>query len=344
MPKVSVIVPVYNGDKFLNQCLESVANQTLKDLEVIVVNDGSRDNSLEIMQKFKDKYTDMFKIIDIQNSGVGAARNKALDIATGEFIKFLDADDYLELNILEKMYDIAKENNVSLVRGNYHQFLGKLNLGDMCSWSGLKGNQIVDVTKNKDYIIKETSGIGNKLIKRDLIGDLRFPENTKWEDLAIMPVVVASASKVYHMDEDVYNYRVNLNTTIKDFIRKTPHVLDIIKCVELIEQNLKNRGLDESYREQIESLYILHTLFRVENVMTWINFPKSRKNDVINSMINIIELRYPNWKENNIIKEYGNNNSMFKKHLEQMNNITINSIRENDREILESRINNAFKK
>lgn len=344
MSKVSVIVPVYNGDKFLNQCLESVANQTLKDLEVIVVNDGSRDNSLEIMQKFKDKYTDMFKIIDIQNSGVGAARNKALDIATGEFIKFLDADDYLELNILEKMYDIAKENNVSLVRGNYHQFLGKLNLGDMCSWSGLKGNQIVDVTKKKDYIIKETSGIGNKLIKRDLIGDLRFPENTKWEDLAIMPVVVASASKVYHMDEDVYNYRVNLNTTIKDFIRKTPHVLDIIKCVELIEQNLKNRGLDESYREQIESLYILHTLFRVENVMTWINFPKSRKNDVINSMINIIELRYPNWKENNIIKEYGNNNSMFKKHLEQMNNITINSIRENDREILESRINNAFKK
>lgn len=344
MSKVSVIVPVYNGDKFLNKCLESVANQTLKDLEIIVVNDGSKDNSLDIMQKFKNKYSDIFKIIDIPNSGVGTARNKALDIASGEFIKFLDADDYLELNILEKMYNIAKENNVSLVRGNYHQFLGKLNLGDMCSWSGLKGNQLVDVQKNKDYIIKETSGIGNKLIRRDLIGDLRFPEKTKWEDLAIMPVIVASASKVYHMDEEVYNYRVNLNTTIKDFIRKTPHVLDIIKCVELIEQNLKNRGLDEIYREQIESLYILHTLFRVENVMTWVNFSKNQKEDVIKSLINIIELRYPNWRNNKIIIEYGQNNSMFKKHLDKMNNISINFLKENDREVLEDRINSAFKK
>ena len=292
MAKVSVIVPVYNEEKYLNECLNSLINQTLTDIEIIVINDGSKDNSLDVMQKFAEIYKDKVKIIDSKNEGVGAARNKGLDIATGEFIKFVDADDYLKLDILERMYTAAKENNVKLVRGNYQTILGSIKMMDTCSWSGLKGNQIVDVQNNKDYIIKETSGIGNKLISRDLIRDLRFPEHTKWEDLALMPVVVASSEKLFHMDEPIYNYRVNMNTTITDFIKKIPNILDIIRCVDILKQNMESRGLSEEYKSQIESLYVLHTLFRVENAMMWGNFKREKREVVINSLINILDLKY----------------------------------------------------
>ena len=258
MTKISVIVPVYNAEKYLKTCISSIANQTLKDIEIIAVNDGSTDRSLDLLDKLSNKYKGKLKIFNKENGGAGSARNIGIENSSGEFIKFVDADDYLKLDILEKMYTIAKENNVSLVRGNYQTIIGPFKMQDKCSWSNILGNQVINVRENKDYIVTETPGIGNKLIKRELIGDLRFPEKTKWEDLAIMPVVVASSEKLFHMDEPIYNYRVNMNTTIKDFINKVPNILDIIKCVENIEDKMKERGLSEEYKKQIYIFYILY--------------------------------------------------------------------------------------
>ena len=235
MPKVSVIIPIYNAEKYISECISSVANQTMEDIEIIAVNDGSTDNTINMLDRMSEKYKGKVKVFNKENGGAGSARNLGLDKASGEFIKFVDADDYLELTILEKMYSIAKEHHVSLVRGNYQTILGPVKMQDKCSWSDVTESKIVDVREDKDYIIKETPGIGNKLIKRDLIGNLRFPEKTKWEDLAIMPIVIASSEKVFHMSEPVYNYRVNMNTTIKDFINKIPNILDIIRCVKNIE-------------------------------------------------------------------------------------------------------------
>ena len=311
MIKVSVIVPVYNEEKYLTRCLNSLVNQTLKEIEIIVINDGSKDSSLDIMKSFADTYKEKVKVIDSGNCGAGSARNKGLDIAIGEFIKFVDADDYLKLDIIEKMYTLAKENNVKLVRGNHKTILGPIKMMDACSWSGLKGNQIVDVKKNKDYIVRETSGIGNKLISRELLKDLRFPEHIKWEDLAIIPVVLASSKKIYHMDEPVYNYRVNFNTTIMDFLKKTPKIMDIIECINVLKNNMELKGLSKEYKKQIESLFILHTLYRVENVMLWINFPKKKKQIIISFLINILNLECPDWENNIVVKKYRKNNLLF---------------------------------
>lgn len=343
MTKVSVIVPVYNEEKFLNDCLKSLVNQTLKDIEIIVVNDGSTDSSLDIIQKFASKYQGKIKVIDSKNNGAGSARNKGLDIATGEFIKFVDADDYLKLDILERMYTLAKENKIKLVRGNHKTILGPIKMMDTCSWSNIKGSQIVDIKENKDYIITETPGIGNKLISRDLIGDLRFPENCKWEDLAIMPVIVASSEKVYHMDEPVYNYRVNMNTTITDFIKKIPNILDIIRCVETLEENMKSKGLDDEYKTQIESLYVLHTLYRVENVMMWFNFPKNKKEIVINSLINLLDLKYPNWRNDRIVEQYKKVNPLFGFDISRVKYYAKNYVKLDDINEIETNIKKAFK-
>lgn len=344
MAKVSLVVPIYNSSKYLNKCIDSLVNQTLKDIEIIAINDGSTDSSLDIMEKFQKSYREQIKIIDGPNEGVGSARNKGIDIATGEFIKFVDADDYLKLDILDKMYQVAKENSVSLVRGNYQTIIGPIKTVDTCSWSGIKQNQVVDVHENKDYIVTETSGIGNKLISRELLGDLRFPEHTKWEDLAIMPVVVASSERLFHMDEPVYNYRINMNTTVKDFIRKIPSILDIIKCLDIIEEHMKNRGLAEEYREQIESLYILHTIYRVQNAMTWVNFSKSKKDVVISSLINILDLKYPNWRNNELMEKYKKINPFFRFLMARMGSFTKDYNNLTDIEQIKSNIQYVFKK
>ena len=343
MAKVSVIVPVYNEEKFLNSCLESLTNQTLKDIEIIAINDGSTDSSLDVMERFLDRHKGQIRIIDSVNGGAGAARNKGLDVATGEFIKFVDADDYLRLDILETMYTIAKEYNVKLVRGNLQTIIGPLKMKDACSWSGLKGSQVVDVRENKDYIVKEVIGIGNKLISRELLGDMRFPEHTKWEDLAVMPVVVASSEKLFHMDEPVYNYRVNMNTTIMDFINKIPNVLDIIRCLEHLEKNMESRGLSEEYKSQIESLYIMHTLFRVENAMLWMNFPFKKKQIVISSLINLIDLKYPNWRNNEMIEQYKKVNPLFGFDMSRIGKYTSGYTETMCKEEIEENIKKAFK-
>lgn len=340
--KVSVIVPVYNAEKYLNQCISSIANQTMKDIEIIAINDGSTDNSLNVLDELSQRYKGKLKIYTKENGGAGSARNIGIENASGEFIKFVDADDYLKVDILEKMYNIAKEYNVSLVRGNYQTVLGPIKMEDKCSFSDIKGSQIVDLRKNKDYIVTETPGVGNKLISRDLIGNLRFPEKTKWEDLAVMPVVIATTEKIFHMDESVYNYRVNMNTTINDFINKIPNILDIIKCVENIEMRMKERGLSEEYKSQIESLYILHTLFRAENAMLWVNFPHRKKEIVISSLLAILDAKYPNWQDNKIVELYKSKNTLFNFDMNRLNKYTNENYRNVDREVAESNIRGSF--
>lgn len=343
MLKVSVIIPVYNAEKYLNKCISSIASQTLNDIEIIAVNDGSTDNSLNLLDELSSRYKGKLKVFSKENGGAGSARNVGIENASGEFIKFVDADDYLHADILERMYLLAKEYGVSLFRGNYQTILGPLKMKDKCSLSDTKSSRIIDLSENRDYIVTETSGIGNKLISRDLLGDLRFPENTKWEDLAIMPVVVASSEKLFHMDEPVYNYRINLNTTIRDFIKTIPSILDIIFCVENIEKQMRLRGLADVYQSQIESLFILHTLFRIENAMLWVNFPRDKKEIVISSLISILDTKYPNWQDNHIVHQYRANNGLFNFDMDRLSKYINNDYRFVDRQTAEENIRNLFK-
>ena len=158
-----------------------------------------------------------------------------------------------------------------------------------------------------------------------------------------MPVVIASSEKLFHMDEPVYNYRVNMNTTIKDFINKIPNILDIIKCVDNIERQMQLKGLSEEYKEQIESLYILHTLFRVENAMLWVNFPHSKKEIVISSLLGILDAKYPNWQDNKIVELYKTKNGLFNFDMNRLNKYVNEEYRNTDKVEAEMNITRAFK-
>ena len=119
MKKLSVIVPCYNAEKYISKTLDSLVNQTLDNFEVIVINDGSTDNSLNIINSYKEKYPHIIKVHSQENKGIAATRNVGLDLVTGEYIGFLDSDDNASYDMFEKMYNKAKEKDLEIVVSNF---------------------------------------------------------------------------------------------------------------------------------------------------------------------------------------------------------------------------------
>ena len=120
-PKVSILVPCYNVEKYLKQCLDSIVNQTLKDIEIIVINDGSTDSTLNIIKSYA-KQDKRIKIIDKENEGYGKSMNQGLDAATGKYIGIVESDDWADTDMFEKLVKIADENNVDVAKGNYYKY------------------------------------------------------------------------------------------------------------------------------------------------------------------------------------------------------------------------------
>lgn len=120
MKKISVIVPVYNTEKYIKKCIRSIIEQTLKEIEIIIVNDGSKDKSLEIIKDLM-KQDRRIKLINKENEGVSSARNSGIKMAKGKYIQFIDSDDWIEKEFLEKMYDFAEKENVDIVVSDYYE-------------------------------------------------------------------------------------------------------------------------------------------------------------------------------------------------------------------------------
>ena len=119
MVKVSIIVPFYNVEKYIKKCLETLVNQTLQEIEILLVNDGSKDNSEQIAKEYCEKYPEKIIYLEKENGGLSDARNYAIPQAKGEYIAFLDSDDYVELDMYEKMYKLAKEDNSDMVECDF---------------------------------------------------------------------------------------------------------------------------------------------------------------------------------------------------------------------------------
>ena len=132
MPKVSILIPIYNVEKYLRQCLESVVNQTLEDIEIICINDGSTDSSPEIIREFASRDS-RIKVIDKQNTGYGHSMNQGLKAATGEYIGIVESDDFVELNMFESLYITAKNNGAEVVKSEYVKQMGDYKVINICS-------------------------------------------------------------------------------------------------------------------------------------------------------------------------------------------------------------------
>lgn len=329
MVKVSVIIPMYNAEKYLKLCLDSVVNQSLNDIEVIAINDGSIDDTLKIAQSYCCKIPN-FQILNSKNYGAGHARNMGLDVAKGEYIKFLDADDELSNEkTLELMYETASFYGSDLLIGKYYTHIGKVNLSGFYNTLGRETSGIVNLEQNRMYPFQEMPGIGDKLFRREHIGSIRFPE-TKWEDLAFTPVLMADAQNLYFLDETVYHYRMNLNNTSLRGCLFSHNIFEFFDVYNILKQNFVTRGIKEQFEQELLGFLSMHGHFDASYVPMWLNMGMCDKITFLKYFITKMEYYYPDFRQDKIANEYYRTHSLFKKLFQIADSMASNSKMEVD--------------
>lgn len=242
---ISVVVPIYNVEKYLRECLESIINQTYKNLEIILVNDGSKDASPQICEEYQKK-DKRIKVIHKENGGLSDARNQGINIAQGEYITFIDSDDYINKAYIEKLYNAIKENNVKISQcgivkvNNQDEILEKI---------GYVENQIKSGKELIKEIYKghwtENIVVWNKMYLTKLFKNIRYPVGKIHEDEFITYKILYNLDKMAVISECLYNYRQTGESIVsKKFNLKR---LDILEALEERIKFLKNKNERELY-------------------------------------------------------------------------------------------------
>ena len=302
MVKVSVIVPVYNVEKYIDKCLNSLVNQTLKEIEIIVVNDGTKDNSQEIVDKYVKKYPKIVKSYIKENGGLSSARNYGLDYATGEYIGFVDSDDWVELDMYEKMYFQAIESESDIVVCdvvNVYENGSSIYLNSNFNYSD-------DVFKN--YIISPPMAC-TRLYKKYLFDKVRFKEGILYEDLNLTPGLVKYAKKISFVKNGFYNYLQRTGS----IMNQDEFNLKLLDIFDVLDNNYNI--LHEEYPDEVEYLYITHLLRTAS--LRFVSYKGSK--NYLKKINFIMKSKFPNWKKNTYYKKSS-------KKLKLICNISINNM------------------
>jgi glycosyltransferase involved in cell wall biosynthesis len=244
---ISIIINVYNGEKYINKCLDSVINQTYKNIEILIINDGSTDNTLKICKSYKDK---RIRIITTPNEGLSISRNTGISNAKGKYIYFIDVDDYIEKDTIEYLYNLINKYNtrISMCRNkkiySYNTRISNLNNNDYLLSSK-------DVLKRVLLSINYAGTAWNKLIDKELFNNLKFPKG-KINDVYIMYKLYFKVDNIaygnqikyyYYMHEDsivnkrTTDYAISMykafNKRYKDIKKKYPNLIENNICILL---------------------------------------------------------------------------------------------------------------
>jgi len=287
MKKVSVIVPVYNVEKYLEKCLDSLVNQTLKDIEIIVVNDGSPDKSQEIIDKYAKKYKQIKPYIK-ENGGLSDARNFGLKKAAGEYIAFVDSDDYVDINMYEKMYNKAIKNNLDIVVCdlNYVYEDGKKQRVS----SKVKN----DTTDIKKVYINIYPCAWNKIYKKDLFkNNVEFKKGVWFEDVDFLYKILPYVKNIGVVKEPLSQYVQRDGSITKTFDKRLYNYIDNFN--ELIEF-YKERNLYEKYKKELEYCYVRYIYATFINQAT--NFNRKEYDAAVKTAIINVKKHFPNYRKN----------------------------------------------
>lgn len=245
--KVSILVPIYNVEKYLEQCLDSLVNQTLQDIEIICLNDGSTDNSPSIIKKYA-KDDSRIIVINKENSGYGDSMNKGLKKATGEYIGIVESDDYIELNAFERLYDLASRFDADVVRGNYFHFKGGEN-EKYCYVDSRDTNRIVDPA-SRTWIFYQAPAIWSAIYKRDFIkkNNISFlpTPGASYQDTGFNFKVWATTHKAVFTDEAFLHYRLDNESSS---VNNPGKIFNVCKEYAEIEKYLRDNNLYNKYAE-----------------------------------------------------------------------------------------------
>lgn len=290
MPKVSVIVPIYNVEKYLEKCINSLLSQTLEDIQIILVNDGSKDNSGNIAREYEKNNKNRIIYVEKENGGLSDARNYGLKYATGDFIAFLDSDDYIEKNAYEEMYNKAIEENADYVECDFlWEFPNKIRVDKQYPY------------KNKKEMLSFVRVVAwNKLIKRQLIIDnnLEFSKGLRYEDVEFTYKLIPFINKFAYVDKPFIHY-VQREGSIANV--QNERTAEIFTVLDNVIEFYKKNNIYEEYRNELEYNYARYLLCSSLKRMCKIK-DKTIREKLLTESWERLNLNFPNWKENVILK------------------------------------------
>jgi len=290
MIKVSVVVPAYNVEKYLGKCLDSLVEQTLKDIEIIVVNDGSTDGTKNILEEYAKKYPKKIKAFNIKNSGPGGSRNFGISKASGEYIGFIDSDDYADTDMFEKLYKKASSKNfdiavcdVTCVNGETQSVI-----------SSLYENDLFNKQEIKNHMLRFYPVVWNKIYKREIFKHLKFKKDVWYEDVDFLYKLIPYLNNIGVIKEPLINYVQREGAITKTFDTRAYYYIE--NWNNLIDFYKQNNFYDE-YKIEVEYCYLRYicntfskTLAKTGNLKMFFegisiakrnikdNFPKYRHN------------------------------------------------------------------
>lgn len=244
-PKISIIIPVYNVEKYLRECLDSCINQTLQDIEIICVDDCSTDNSYKILEEYQQKDSRIKIFRQEENKKQGAARNKGLEIATGEYVWFVDSDDYIDTKACQILYDTIKEFDVDMLCFSAIQFSeedGKRKFLYPKHFQGVQINKVYHPQTNwKEITFYNLNVIVPAyMTKRKVIQNFKFRKGVFYEDQDFTPILLASVDSFCYIPYTAYFYRQNPSSTTQLPLTKKvleDYIASTINLSEFVVQN-----------------------------------------------------------------------------------------------------------
>jgi glycosyltransferase involved in cell wall biosynthesis len=267
MAMISVIVPIYNAEKYLEECLNSLVNQTLQDIEFILVNDGSTDSSHSICNKFLSQF-DNFKLINKPNNGLMSSWLEGIKYVSGDYIGFVDSDDYVDKTMFEKMYDKAQITHADIIMcDRYDVFTDRILINRLPISPGIYDDDKLDIIRQKilpkvtEHHI--TNARWNKIYKKDLfLSQIKYCESKSrfFEDRYIIPACMFAANRIVYIDQPLYYYRQRLASNHMFASLKIYNSLKEIMAIQsqvLLSLNLYNKyypNLIESHLDYLRQL------------------------------------------------------------------------------------------
>lgn len=298
MKKVSVIVPVYNTDKYLRDCIDSLVWQTMDEIEIILINDGSTDNSLSILKEYEEHFPDKILVIDKENGGQASARNIGIKRASGEYIGFVDSDDYVEEEMFEHLYNVAVDSNADFVECDY-KYLKVDAEGKSKVIS--KYGRIRPYSDKKDMFIDPLVSPWNKLYRANILKEngLAFPEGYIYEDTSFFIKAIPYIENTAYVNQEYVYHFMRENSTMTS--NREIRIGNIFPVLQDIIDEYKERGFYELYRQELEyfiiKILLCSSLNRIAHVKS-----KTVKSQYINSTLKFIGNEFPEYRSNDLIR------------------------------------------
>ena len=293
--RFSIIVPVYNVEEYIEKCLKSIEDQTFRDYEVIVVDDETPDNSMALVQTFVDRHPEQFRTIHQKNKGLGGARNTGVAAAQGEYLLFLDSDDYIPVHALETLDKRLTDCPCDMIFFNYTDV--SVSGETIFVHRDCDRDVLLQTTEEKKELLSMTPSACSKAFLRSfyLQSGVSFPERTLYED-AITRILTARASSIQLCTESLYYYVQRPGSIMNGAV--SPRVMEIRKAVDLVYDAFVSQGLMQTYQDAIEAALIGSVLYVIHGVNCI-----ARNQPYQKALIHYIEERFPDYQSNPVLDQ-----------------------------------------